>query len=57
MATPMFANDPAFTQYLEREFEKLHQENMFLPEPRYTKREAHEIAFQRAREARARGMI
>ncbi len=57
MATPMFANDPAFTQYMENEYWKLHQQNLFMPDPRYNKAEAHQIAFQRAMAARQRGMI
>lgn len=57
MATPMFANDPAFTHYMEQEYWKLHQQNLFLPDPRYNKAEAHQIAFQRAMAARQRGLI
>jgi len=57
MATPMFANDPAFTQYMEQEYWKLHQQNLFMPDPRYNKAEAHQIAFQRAMAARQRGLI
>ena len=57
MATPMFANDPVFTAYMEREYWKLHQQNIFHPDPRYNKAEAHSIAFQRAMAARQQGLI
>jgi hypothetical protein len=57
MATPMFANDPAFTQYMEREYWKLHQQNLFMPDPRYNKHEAHQEAFRRAMIARQQGRI
>jgi hypothetical protein len=57
MATPLFANDPAFTQYMEQEYWKLHEQNLFIPDPRYNKAQAHQIAFQRAMDARRRGLI
>ena len=57
MATPMFANDPAFTAYMEREYWKLHQQNLFVPDPRYNKQAARQEAFRRAMLARLQGRI
>ena len=57
MATPVFQNDPAFVAYMEREYQRLHQEDLFMPDPRYAKRDSHAIAFQRALAARQRGEI
>ena len=57
MATPIFSNDPAFVAYMNREYNRLHQEDLFMPDPRYVKRDAHAIAFKRAVEARQRGLI
>jgi hypothetical protein len=57
MATPAFQNDPSFTAFMEREYWKLHEQNMFMPDPRYNKAEAHRIAFQRAMIARQQGRI
>lgn len=53
----VFANDPRAAEFLRREVEKLHQENIFHPDPRYSKEEAHRIAFQRLMIARAQGRI
>ena len=57
MATPVFQNDPAFVAYMEREYQRLHQEDLFISDARYGKRDSHAIAFQRALAARQRGEI
>ena len=57
MATPVFSNDPRFVAYMENEYRKLHQQDLFLPDPRYSQSQARQIAFNRALEARRRGLI
>lgn len=53
----VFRGDPRAAEFLRREIERLHQENIFNPDPRYTKEEAHRIAFQRLMIARAQGRV
>ena len=57
MATPIFQNDPRFVAYMEYQFRKLHEYNMFHPDPRYSVTQARKEAFNRAFEARRRGVI
>lgn len=57
MATPVFQNDPRFVAYMDAEFRKLHEWNLFHPDPRYSVTQARQEAFRRALEARRRGRI
>jgi hypothetical protein len=42
---------------MENEYRKLHQQDLFLPDPRYSQSQARRVAFNRALEARRRGLI
>lgn len=53
----LFVNDPRAVAFIEREYQRLHEENLFRPDPRFTKEEAHRIAFQRFLQARAQGRV
>lgn len=57
MATPAFANDPAAIAFIQREYQRLHDENLFNPDPRYSKQSAHAEAMRRFQVARAQGRV
>jgi hypothetical protein len=53
----VFRGDPRAAEFLAREVDRLERENIFNPDPRYSREEAHRIAFQRLLQARAQGRI
>jgi len=57
MATPAFANDPAAVAFIQREYERLHQQNYFMPDPSYSKQAAHQEAIRRFFVARSQGRV
>jgi len=57
MPHPAFTGDARAAAFIQREYERLHQENLFHPDPAYSREQAHQIAFQRFLQARAQGRV
>jgi len=57
MPHPAFTGDARAAAFIQREYEKLHQQNLFIPDPRYSEREAHQEAFRRFLVARQEGRV